>query len=101
MSGYTGGGWHRNIPPISKYPVIFAGRNTHIAVVETKGLPIEEAEANARLIAAAPQIAQALKEAARDVKTCLFTAGWTAEAVAADPRLAKYADVLRAAGVEP
>jgi hypothetical protein len=39
---------HRNIPPITKYPTLFAGRNTHIAtVVKPVSMPLEEAEANA------------------------------------------------------
>lgn len=61
MSNYTKGGWSRNIKPASKYPIIFAGRNTHIAQVITKGLPEEEAEANCNLLAAAPELLTALK----------------------------------------
>lgn len=54
---HTPGPWHRNIPPAAKYPVIFAGRNTHICVV-TKSHPMTdvECEANANLIAAAPAL---------------------------------------------
>lgn len=37
----------RNIPPITRYPVLFAGRNDHVAVVVTRGLLPEQAEANA------------------------------------------------------
>lgn len=54
------GGWHRNIPPASKYPVIFAGRNKHVAQVISRGLEPDEIEANANLIAAAPDLLTAL-----------------------------------------
>jgi len=60
-ANYTRGGWHRNIKPASKYPVIFAGRNTHVAQVITRGLGDDEAEANADLIAAAPALYEALE----------------------------------------
>lgn len=38
--------WHRNIPPAVRYPVIFAGRNTHVAQVIGKSLPYAVVEAN-------------------------------------------------------
>jgi hypothetical protein len=41
--------------------VVFAGRNTHIAVINTKGLADIEAEANCDLIAAAPDLLEALQ----------------------------------------
>lgn len=61
MAKHTAGPWHRNIPPASHYPVIFAGRNTHIAAVlggarHGKALSEEEIEANCDLITAAPQM---------------------------------------------
>lgn len=28
---HTPGPWHRNIPPASKYPIVFSGRNAHVA----------------------------------------------------------------------
>jgi hypothetical protein len=62
MSKHTKGGWSRNIKPASKYPVIFAGRNTQVAVVSTAGLSAEEIEANCNLIAAADKLLEALKE---------------------------------------
>lgn len=63
MSGkYTQGGWDRNIAPAAKYPIIFAGRNTHVAQLITRGLPAEEQEANANLIAAAPDLLEALRD---------------------------------------
>ena len=57
------GDWHRNIPPVTRYPIIFAGRNTHIARIITEGLSPEEAEANTNLIVASPKMYLALKEA--------------------------------------
>lgn len=58
---YTQGGWHRNVPPATKFPTIFAGRNTHVArVVVDGGLTPEEIEANCNLIAAAPKLLEAL-----------------------------------------
>lgn len=55
---HTAGPWHRDIKPAAKYPVVFAGRNTHIATVATRGgLTDAEIEANCDLIAAAPETA--------------------------------------------
>jgi hypothetical protein len=62
---HTPGPWHRNIAPASKYPVIFAGRNTHVALTLTQGLPVEQQEANANLIAAAPVLLAAAQEMLR------------------------------------
>lgn len=75
---HTPGGWGRNIPPATKYPVIYAGRNTHVAIVKTD-LPPEEVEANANLIAAAPDLLAALKLAAVEVEAQLeaFTDSYT------------------------
>lgn len=56
MGKHTPGGWHRNIRPAKKYATIFAGRNTHVAVLCTTGLSDEEVEANADLISAAPEL---------------------------------------------
>ena len=53
---HTQGPWCRNISPATKYPTVFAGRCTHVAVVCTGGLPPEEVEANINLIAAAPDL---------------------------------------------
>ena len=60
---HTTGPWHRNIKPASKYPTIFAGRNTHVAQVVTQGLEPEEIEANCNLITAAPDMLEALEHA--------------------------------------
>lgn len=62
---HTKGPWGRNIPPASKYPVIYAGRNTHVAQVISKGLPDAEVEANANLIAAAPELLALARRVAR------------------------------------
>lgn len=59
---HTQGPWHRNIKPATKYNTIYAGRNTHVAHLETTGLDSEEVEANANLIAAAPELLDALNE---------------------------------------
>ena len=56
---HTKGRWNRNIAPASRYPVIYAGRNTHVALVISQGLPEAEQEANANLIAAAPDLLEA------------------------------------------
>jgi hypothetical protein len=65
---FTTGGWNRNIKPVSKYPTVFAGRNTHIAVVASQGLEAEVAEANCDLIAAAPDLFGALADALEALK---------------------------------
>src|SRR3546814_8840962 len=52
--------WHRNIPPAEKYPVVWADRNQHVAVL-ARGLRGEDAEAAIDLIAAAPKLLKALK----------------------------------------
>lgn len=55
---HTPGPWHRNIKPASHYPVVFAGRNTHVAqVLYTRSeMSEQEIEANCDLIAAAPDL---------------------------------------------
>ena len=60
MSGYTPGPWSRNIPPAKKYATVWSGRNTHVAYVATCGLSDEEVEGNINLIAAAPELLEAL-----------------------------------------
>ena len=77
---HTPGPWHRNIKPARKYPTVWAGRNTHIAAV-VAGAPHgsgngetmsdEEMEANIDLIAAAPEMLEALERllAAADMTT--------------------------------
>jgi len=80
---HTQGPWGRNIAPAWKYPIIFAGRNTHVAKLITDELPESEQEANARLIAAAPDLlaaAEALVEFA-DSNNRINLTGKLAEAV--------------------
>lgn len=60
---HTPGPWHRNIPPAKMYPVIFSGNNRHIAEVNIRRLTYEEIDANASLIAAAPEMLEALQKA--------------------------------------
>lgn len=62
MSKYINQEWSRNIKPASKYPVIFAGRNTHIASVSVSGLSEPEIEAHCNLITAAPELLKSLKQ---------------------------------------
>ena len=61
---YTAGPWSRNIPPARKYAIVFAGRNAHIAQICSAGLEDSEIEANCDLIAAAPDMRDALARAA-------------------------------------
>ena len=58
---HTSGPWHRNIAPATKYTTIFAGRNTHVARLAVDGLSADEVEANCNLIAAAPDLLDALR----------------------------------------
>ncbi|MCA3573115.1 MAG: hypothetical protein IOC86_04310 [Aestuariivirga sp.] len=60
-SQHTPGPWSRNIKPATKYPILFAGRNTHICTVSVSGLPPETVEANLLLIRAAPDMLAALE----------------------------------------
>lgn len=61
---HTPGPWHRNIPPAAKYATIFAGRNTHVCVLTHTN---KDVEGNADLIAAAPDMAEALQAALRHI----------------------------------
>lgn len=70
-TNHTPGPWHRNIKPARIYPTVWAGRNTHVAVV-VRGAPRgsgaetmsdEELEANINLIVAAPEILNVVREA--------------------------------------
>ena len=62
MGSHTPGPWHRNIPPAARYPTVWSGRNKHVAYVKTSAdLTPEEIEANITLIAAAPDLLEALK----------------------------------------
>lgn len=68
---HTPGGWNRNIKPASKYNVIYAGRNTHVAALSTSGLSEEEIEANCNLIAAAPDLLAECKRAQDELASAL------------------------------
>lgn len=61
MSKHTPGPWHRNIRANGHYPVVFAGRNQHVATATQQTDPAET-EANIDLIATAPELLQALRE---------------------------------------
>lgn len=63
---HTPGPWLRNVRSQGRYPVIYAGRNTHVAVAQQMATP-DETEANIDLIAAAPEILEALMELERIV----------------------------------
>lgn len=60
MSQHTPGPWHRNIRANGKYPVVFAGRNQHVATTSQQTDPAET-EGNIDLIAAAPDLLNALQ----------------------------------------
>ena len=57
---HTPGPWHRNIRANGKYPVVFAGRNQHVATTSQQTDPAET-EANIDLISAAPELLEALQ----------------------------------------
>lgn len=61
QSKHTQGPWHRNIKAKGKYPVVFAGRNQHVAVTAQQE-DSNETEANIDLIAAAPELLTNLKQ---------------------------------------
>ena len=63
---HTPGPWNRNIAPAKKYPVIFAGRNTHVARIIPTGRDDED-EANANIIAAAPSMLAVLEAIREDI----------------------------------
>ena len=57
---HTPGPWHRNIRAGGKYPIIFSGRNKHVAQACQQRDPAET-ESNIDLIAAAPDLLAALE----------------------------------------
>lgn len=60
---HTPGPWGRNIRAGGKYPIIYAGRNQHVAqAVQQKDSA--ETEANIDLIACAPELLEALENVA-------------------------------------
>ena len=66
----TPGPWHRNIRPVSRYPTVFAGRNTHVLqIVVRKAGSEEQAEANCEFaIAANPAAVLAMAAEIRDLR---------------------------------
>lgn len=62
MAKHTPGPWHRNIRANGRYPVVFAGRNTHVCMASQQADPAET-EANIDLLSAAPELLAALKAA--------------------------------------
>lgn len=89
---HTPGPWDRNIKAGGKYPIIFAGRNQHVAQACQQKNP-DETEANISLIAAAPDLLAAL-EALLDPATN-EDGGWYTDA-----RRAARAAIARARGEE-
>lgn len=85
-NGHTPGPWHRNIPPASKYNTIFAGRNTHVCSLDRAGKSESEIEANAYLIAAAPDLLAALRLALAlfDKGHAIDAFNWGASCLSAD-----------------
>ncbi|HYG84547.1 MAG TPA: hypothetical protein VD907_06765 [Verrucomicrobiae bacterium] len=65
---HTPGPWHRNVPPATKYPTIFSGINTHVSRVVVDGLSPEEVDANASLIACAPEMLEMLNQLAEELE---------------------------------
>ena len=68
-AGHTPEPWHRNIRANGKYPVVFAGRNQHVATVcqQTDGA---ETEANIDLVASAPELLTMLQAAYDHISEC-------------------------------
>lgn len=70
-AAHTPGPWHRNIPPATKYVVVWSGRNTHVAkLANDSRVSAAEAEANINLIAAAPDLLEVLREIIGDGVHC-------------------------------
>lgn len=72
MPKFTPAPWGRNIKPVSKYPVIYAGkapRHVYVAsIARESGISEDEAEANADLIVAAPHLFAWLEKAVQMAK---------------------------------
>ena len=89
-AAHTPGPWSRNIRAGGKYPMVFAGRNQHVAAVQQQQDPAET-EANIDLVAAAPDLL-ALAEAVAE------TIGHNGEVSRlSDYGLADLGDLARAA----
>jgi len=85
---HTPGPWNRNIAPATKYCVIFAGRNEHIASIRhiKEG---DEAEANHNLITAAPDLLAAMVPIIKMIGPYLGQGRMDAEIIAARAAIAK------------
>lgn len=92
---HTPGPWGRNIKPASRYPVVFAGRNTHVAMVITKRLTDEVVEANCDLIAAAPDLLAALLDCEARLRFIASTDKWGVQRECVNARAA----IAKATGV--
>jgi hypothetical protein len=69
-AGHTPGPWSRNIKADGKYPIIFVGRNTHVAqALGHNSLSPDEIEANISLIATAPKLLEELKRGLEDIQS--------------------------------
>lgn len=69
-TSHTLGPWHRNIRSNGKYPVVFAGRCQHVAVIDQQ-VDSRETEANIDLIATAPELLEAAEKALILLKQCV------------------------------
>lgn len=94
MSKHTPGPWHRNIKPATKYNTVWAGRNTHVArvVVDDRDLTADQIEANIALIAAAPDLLEALTALLQRAKRELADPEDVPEVAQADSVLRKLGD---------
>jgi len=87
---HTPGPWHRNIRANGKYPVVFAGRNQHVATV-CQQANTQETELNIDLIASAPELLCALDQLIRVTIDEDLKGGFTLS----DPVHAAYTEALR------
>jgi hypothetical protein len=71
MSKHTPGPWHVNAGDY-KYHIYYSREQSDHYFVEVDGNDDDEAKANARLIAAAPELLAALKTARKCLKSCHY-----------------------------
>ena len=84
---FTPGPWSRNIRAGGKYPVVFAGRNTYVAIAQQMPNPVET-EANIELIAAAPSLYEALEQICATANAVRYKASDATQAVFEMERIA-------------